>query len=644
MKKFILLTGVLLPAFLVGAVLEDFSYADSAALQWVWSGFGGDNPAPSATSIPGGMLLKSAGGAGDKVIVRDFFASPGSRISFQLEASAENAPGSYAYVALRRQRDGANLVLDSVPLVPGKTSVATIENGGRFQWFDRFSMLICLHDAGKPMTLTVRAIQSPGADVPMPFRDTPDKRRLRREKVLNGRTVQIDTGFPYYQNRSAESIAEELRVNGFDAVYYYVIHDTGINPPLIDALKRRDIAVGLMTLPSLVYWSEEQLAGRLPGNWRNWLMKFTGHEMDLYRFIGFVHPEYNIWYKQYLNAMLKNYGFDVFTFAEIMYPIYDGPARAKVFYGDVSPAFQAAFKRATGHSSFPNFTDPADPDYFKTNTELYRELVEYRVRTINDFYDDVINSPDGARKAAPDILFATWTLGINIPDGVGKLREWEGNDIGAMIRQVKPDLHFIQTHAPDWANPALAADYPLAYAPFFDAIRKVSPDIRIGMQADFGSNAVARRNPAWVRMFYETCRKAGVGTTTWYEFSLRHDVYAAAPKLMEARRTAAGIRLIFDQRLGAGAVAAMNGRTLKGNRGEYRVQAVRLDGNCLDLTTAPLPQNETNLTIPTGGIPDDPAVRFPASHLEPMPRGPVNVIAADSLQTIPLLKEENSIR
>lgn len=628
------------------AAVEDFrGYADSEALRESWTGFGGDNPAPvvSLTTLDGvpAMELATSGGPGDKVIVRDLAGQPGERLTFPIRSDAQNAPEAYAYVALRTDRNGPNLVLYDFKLVPGETVTVDIPNAGRFNWFDRAVLLLCLHDAGSPMRVTVGEIDLPGAIPPRKFRDSPEAKRERREKMLHGRTVQIDTTFPYYFNRSNESIASELRVNGFDGAYCFTTADTGLRPGLTGELQRQKLGAGLMTLPSLVYWNETQLDERLPEGWRNWLIGFTGNEMDQYRFIGFVHPEYNAWYKKYLNAMLRRHRFDAFTFAEIMYPIYDGPERTPPFYGDVSPGFQAAFRQATGNAEFPNFTDPADPDYFRTNTELYRELVEYRVRTINDFYDDIVNGPGGARESNPGILFATWTLGINLPNGVAKLREWEGNDIGAMIRQVKPDLHFIQTHAPDWSNPALPGDYPLAYRPFFEAVREVCPDVKIGMQADLGSLGATRRNPEWQKEFYESCRTAGVDTTTYYEFSLRWEVYSLPPRLCEVRRGKDDntMQLIFDQRIAGDSAPLMIGRDIQAGERACRIMECRWDGNLLRLKVDSVPAVGETLTIPVGGIADDPAVRFPASNVEPLPRGPVNAIPEGSYVTLPLLPE-----
>lgn len=635
------LLSTVLPLALSAAVEDFTSYADTEALRKSWTGFGGDNPAPAVTlsALDGApaMELATAGGPGDKVIVRELAAQPGERLTFTIHSDVKNAPGAYAYVALRPGRNAGNLVLHDFKLVPGQPLKVDIPNSGRFNWQDYVSMLICLHDAGAPMRVTVGAIDLPGAIPPHEFHDTPEARKARREKLLHGRTTQIDTAFPYYHNRSGESIASELRVNGFEAVYYYTGMDTGLRSGLVGEMQRQGLGVGLMTLPSLVYWDEAQLAERLPAGWRDWLIRFTGNEMDLYRFIGFVYPEYNRWYKKYLNGMLTRHRFDAFTFAEIMYPVYDGPEKNPPFYGDVSPGFQAAFKAATGNAKFPNFTDPADPDYFKTNTGLYRELVEYRVKTIDDFYDDIINGPGGAREAMPGILFATWTLGINIPDGVAKLREWEGNDITAMIRRVKPDLHFIQTHAPDWANPVLPGDYPLAYKPFFDAVRAADPGVKVGMQADLGSLGPSRRDPAWRKKFYEACKEAGVDTTTYYEFGLRWEIYSLPPRLCEIRRDGDTLQLVFDQRLGADAAALMKGRELKGKKRSYRVTECRWDGNLLRLKLDALPAIGELLAVPVGGVADDPAVRFPASNLEPMPRGPVNAVPAGTEVALPVL-------
>ncbi len=484
----------------------------------------------------------------------------------------------------------------------------------------------------KPTLLLAAALLASAVSAANPPTETAEAKKARVKKLLTAKTAQISTDFPYYQNRSAASIASELEVNGFDGVYYFATSDRVIIPGLVSELQRRGLAVGLMTLPSLVYWSEKALAERLPSDWRDWMIQFTDERMKDYRFVGFVHPRYNAWYKPYLVKMLKDHGFDGFTFAEIMYPIYDGPERAKPLYGDISPAFQAAFKKATGNTAFPNFTEPADPNYFKVNVKLYRELVEYRVKTINDFYDDIINGPGGAREHVPGIVFATWTLGINIPGGVAKLREWEGNDIGAMIRRVRPDMHFIQTHAPDWLNPKLPGNYVNGYKPFFDAVRAADPGLKVGLQTDVGSQGRMRRDPAWMGKFYQTCREQGVDSTTYYEFCLRWEVYNTAPELRKIRQEGEFLALIFDQRLAADAHRVMEGKRI----GKYAVSAASTDGNTIRLKLDAIPEPGELLTVPVGGIADDPGVRLNLSNLPPMPKGPVNTVPEGSRITLPV--------
>jgi len=450
------------------------------------------------------------------------------------------------------------------------------------------------------------------------------------QKLQTARTAQIDPGFSYYQDRSVESIASELKVNGYGGVWCYLMVNSSLTPGLVDALHRQGLPVGLMTLPSLVYPSFKEMDAFLPPGYRDYLMVFTGNDMKEYRFIGFIHPGYNRWYKRYLCAVLTSEAFDGFTFAEVMYPILDGPERNPPFYGDVSKTFQAAFCRSTGEKAFPDFFNRDSPHYFRKNKELYRKLVDFRVKIVNDFYDDIVNSADGVRAARPEILFATWTLGLNIPGGVEKLREWEGNDIALMISQVKPDVHFIQTHYPDWIRADLKPDYVLGYKPFFDRIRSASAGVKIGMQADFGSYPSSRKDTAWKKEFLELARQAGVQTTTFYEFSLRREVYEGAPELRAHAWKGKVLTLQFSKRLDAASASVMTGRTC----GKAKITAARIDGNLLicDFDTLP---GSAAAEIDLGGIRDDVAHRFPRTHIPPEPRGPQNSIPDGTLVKVP---------
>lgn len=157
------------------------------------------------------------------------------------------------------------------------------------------------------------------------------------------------------------------------------------------------------------------------------------------------------------------------------------------------------------------------------------------------------------------------------------------------------------------------------------------------MQADLGSLGPSRRDPAWQKQFYDACRKAGVDTTTYYEFGLRWEIYSQPPRLCEIRRDGDTLLLVFDQRLNAESAMLMKGRELRGKDRSYRIAECRWDGNLLRLKPDALPAAGEELTVPVGGVADDPAVRFPASNLEPMPRGPVNTIPSGTETTLPVL-------
>ena len=64
---------------------------------------------------------------------------------------------------------------------------------------------------------------------------------------LFGKSIQVDTGFAYYQGRSNDSIAREIEVNGYSVVRYIVTNDLHVNDGLIAAFHHRGIKVWYQT-------------------------------------------------------------------------------------------------------------------------------------------------------------------------------------------------------------------------------------------------------------------------------------------------------------------------------------------------------------------------------------------------------------
>jgi hypothetical protein len=450
----------------------------------------------------------------------------------------------------------------------------------------------------------------------------------RAKKLLCGRTVTVDFSFDMYKDRSARSVAEEIAANGYDGVYYFVTADSIARKDIISELQKRDIPVAVLVIASGAYLPDEER----PKGWEKYRMEYTSHEMDEYKFMSFVHKDYAVWMKHRIVKLINKNGFDGFTFAEAMYPVADGLERRKVLYGDISPAFQAEFKKATNNTVFPEFVDHNQPNYYKKIPKVYNDLVVFRIKTVNDFYDEVVNGKDGVREKCPGIFVASWTLGISIPNGVEKLRELEGDEVSSMIKQVKPDMHFIQTHAPDWLNPDLKSDYPLLYKPFFDEIKNASPNMPIGFQADFGSQLVARRSLDWQKIFYDTCDQLKLDSTTYYEFSLRWAVYERPPQLCKISLISKdAVELCFDKRISKDCNSVVWGRKIivADNGKSYTAESAEVDGNLLKVVLDGNLSGVKEVTVHIEGIKDDPNYRL-------APKGKVNVVPADTVKKLPL--------
>ena len=450
----------------------------------------------------------------------------------------------------------------------------------------------------------------------------------RAKKLLHGRTVQADFGFDMYKDRSARSIAEEIAANGYEGVYYFVVSDSAVRKDIISELQKRGIPVAALVIASGAYLPVDER----PQDWEKYRMEFTNNRMDDYKFMSFVHKDYAIWMKHRIVKLINQNGFDGFTFAEAMYPITEGLERKDVLYGDISPVFQTEFKKATGDTVFPEFVNEAQWNYYKKIPKIYNDLVEFRVKTVNDFYDEVVNGKDGVREKCPGAFVATWTMGISIPNGVEKLRQWEGQDIPTMIKRVKPDMHFIQTHWPDWSNHDLKGNYPLLYNPFFDVIKTTDPNMPIGFQTDLVSEAGARRPPDWQNLFYKTCELMKLDCTTYYVFSLRWAVYNQPPQLSGVKLVWKDIvELCFDKRISKDCGDIVLGRKMivADNGKSYTVKSAEVDGNLLKVVLDGDLSGINEITVNVGGIKDDPAYRM-------APKGEVNIIPADAVRKLDL--------
>lgn len=413
------------------------------------------------------------------------------------------------------------------------------------------------------------------------------------------RSVQLDPGFAYYQDRSPESIASEVKVNGYDCVRLVVARESAVNVKLVEAFREAGIAVWYTTFGNGVYGS-----GDLPEGAENWRMKLRDYEPDKvaagFTYLCLKNPEYRKWKKEQIVQTLRRVPFDGFEMAEPFWPAFKGPESK--MYGCLCDNCRTAFLKAhPKEKDIPEFTDKNDPNYYMTNQPLYRKWVDFRVESVVKFHEEILSS---VRKECPRVKVAVWGIADDIPNPVETIREWEGIDCALIAERVKPDQFVIQTDWPDWTKPNLPPNYPLLYKPFVESVRKVS-DVPIIMQADIGSWENCRRDSEWIRKCEEAARRVGMSGVTCYEFHLSKDIYEAPVRPISAKGSGQTVTITFNKRLSSDTAADPRNYTL--NR--VNLVGIEVDGNLVRLEVDGQP---TGITV--RNLTDDPTRRFWKNH------------------------------
>lgn len=413
-----------------------------------------------------------------------------------------------------------------------------------------------------------------------------------------GRSITVSPNFPYYKDRSPESIAQEIHANGYDDVRLICINKSQISDDLLKAFRAVGIKVWYASFCNGVYPPAE-----LPKGWESWQMKMK-HPARPDGFISFCpnNPDYRAWKKATVVAALRQHEFYGIDLMEPFLPAYFGPESDH--YGCLCEYCVAAFKRMYPEAGDPpDFEDPNSPRYWKTDKALYAKWVEFRVASVVRYLDDLVNGKGGVREMCPKVKVATWSLGLDVPDQLAKLREWEAVDGAAIVKRVKPDLHVIQTDWPDWMKPNLPSSYPLRYKPVLDSVRAVAPSMPIMLQADIGSRANMRRSRAWISEVEKSARRAGFESVTSYEYFIGDYIYTEPPRVVKAVLEPGGIKLIFSKRLDATSASYVANYTLSPGK----VDSARVDGSIVHLAVSGI---KGKPEICVSGISDDASRRL----------------------------------
>lgn len=418
-----------------------------------------------------------------------------------------------------------------------------------------------------------------------------------------GRAIQVDSGFPYYRNRSADSIADELKAQGFKVVSLYspdyklakACHKRGIQPRFM-------IGVNFQYLP-----------GDLPKGYEKWKMVLLKSDNTSGGCSYFCEnePEYRAWKKHQINEVLKSGDFVAVDLVEPYLPAYDGPKNEA--YGCLCDRCKTAFLRMfPEEKQIPEFNDTNSPNYWKTNKALYKKWIDFRVATVADYLDDLTNGPDGIRQKSPGVAVCTWSIAATVPNPVETLREWEASDGASICAKVHPDAHCVQTDWPDWGDPKLPSNYPLKYKPFVDAIRKVDKKIPITIQTDIGSSARMRRSREWIREFEAASKAAGFCQSIAYEYHIGLYMYTEFPKLVCAQKQGNTVLLIFSKRLDPKIASDLTSYKISSGK----ITEAKLDGNRVFLSVDGAKKGDTVTVL---HCQDDPSVRLAIGELKAVP-------------------------
>ncbi len=396
--------------------------------------------------------------------------------------------------------------------------------------------------------------------------------------------IQIDPTFPYYLNRSADSIAEEVSVNGFTQVAITGTSPDVLKDDLITALKKKGITVRCLYGPLNAYYTS--IASKhLPSGWEKWKVKYVGE--DPFPDITFFCPndfEMRVWRKQEItNALLAHPGIDVFDIGEVF---YFGNLDEKKGYACVCERCKEKFLIAyPEEKNMPDFENPKSIYYYKTNTELYRKWVDFRVNSAVDFQNDLVNGENGLRARCPQVKICTWSLACTTPapDPVASMRELQASDGAAIVKICRPDSHCIQTNFPDWTQPNLPPDYVKGYKKFLDPIKIVASKLPVSVQTEIGSQLSMRRSIDWFWQFDATAKEVGFSQSMGYMYCLFSDIADSKPVLTKARLETDGktITLIFNKRLD---------KMKSEDKAQYDIPGIQItdiknDGNLVILTT-----------------------------------------------------------
>lgn len=394
-------------------------------------------------------------------------------------------------------------------------------------------------------------------------------------------SVVVNPELPYWKGRSVESIAEEIKANGYSEVRLACSGDPAALRDLTKAFHSAEIKtwllVDLTAMPS----------SGLPNGWEAWKMKLRKPSKEGARdYLCPNNAAYVDWRRKQLVSALSEQPFLGVDLSGAFFPSENGPEDEG--YGCFCDSCLAAFKKMYPDSTGPpDFENSDSPRYWKTDATLYEKWGGFRVASIVGVVDALVIGEDGIRKKCPGVKIAVWHPGAADPQAV---------------KRVKPDVLVIETNRSDWTKPDLSAGYPTGYKHIVDAIHEIAAGVPVMLQTDIGSIQDSRRTRLWMNDCAKRAQGAGFADVVFHEYSLGDYVYSEPLTLLKAVLDEGKIRLVFNKRLDSAAASNIGNYSLTSGQVDY----ARPDGNTVLLSVSGA---SPGLTIRVSGLSDDEAAR-----------------------------------
>ena len=332
-------------------------------------------------------------------------------------------------------------------------------------------------------------------------------------KNIGGNSIQIDPLAFYNSGISYDQLIKDLKKANIKSVHLFLVNfwdgkrdNNLLKPELLKVLKDNGFPIWLMVLGNCFYEKPD-----LPDTWQMGLMApYPG----VY-FYSFHHPDFVKWQANRVKNIIKNYPeFVGIEFAESYFPEWKTVAN-NGFYGDVSAYALNKFSKSylTGSQVYTF-------DEVRKSTGLYKKWIEFRSDAIVNFNKEI---KQAIKSSNPDVLFASWGMGVR-GGTMAEIKEHFGLDMERIVKEVKPDIYYVQTAAQDWGDATLQPDYFKSYDYVFNALKKADSNVKIGVQADIASLSyhnpdVQKRSGTWWSTFMNGVIQHGYFTNTAYEYT-----------------------------------------------------------------------------------------------------------------------------